>query len=141
MILSVVKKTGQPVLVGNSSIESSEAISALLKQKKIKHEVLNAKQHEREAQIVANAGALNAVTIATNMAGRGTDIVLGGKLAEGANDKQKTQWQTQHNEVIKAGGLHIVGTERNESRRVDNQLRGAVWSSGRCRFNAFLFVT
>ena len=118
------KKTGQPVLVGTSSIESSEAISALLKQKKIKHEVLNAKQHEREAQIVANAGALNAVTIATNMAGRGTDIVLGGKLAEGANDKQKTQWQTQHNEVIKAGGLHIVGTERNESRRVDNQLRG-----------------
>ena len=118
------QKTGQPVLVGTSSIENSESISDLLTQRKIKHEVLNAKQHEREAQIIANAGSIGAVTIATNMAGRGTDIVLGGKLADGASDKQKADWQVQHEAVIKAGGLHIVGTERNESRRVDNQLRG-----------------
>ncbi|KAA0452470.1 MAG: preprotein translocase subunit SecA [Candidatus Thioglobus sp.] len=118
------QKTGQPVLVGTSSIENSESISQLLKDKKVKHEVLNAKQHEREAQIIANAGSLGAVTIATNMAGRGTDIVLGGKLAEEANEAQKADWQKQHNAVLNAGGLHIVGTERNESRRVDNQLRG-----------------
>ncbi|SFV79615.1 Protein export cytoplasm protein SecA ATPase RNA helicase (TC 3.A.5.1.1) [hydrothermal vent metagenome] len=118
------KKSGQPVLVGTSSIENSEAISALLEQRKINHEVLNAKQHEREAQIIANAGSIGAVTIATNMAGRGTDIVLGGKLVEDANDKQKADWAEQHEAVIQAGGLHIVGTERNESRRVDNQLRG-----------------
>ncbi len=118
------QKIGQPVLVGTSSIENSEAISALLKRKSIKHEVLNAKQHEREAQIVANAGVLGSVTIATNMAGRGTDIVLGGKLSEDASSEQKSNWQKQHDSVIEAGGLHIVGTERNESRRVDNQLRG-----------------
>ena len=118
------QKTGQPVLVGTSSIENSEAISNLLNKKKIKHEVLNAKQHEREAQIIANAGAIGSVTIATNMAGRGTDIVLGGKLAEDATDEQKTNWDKAHEAVIKSGGLHIVGTERNESRRVDNQLRG-----------------
>ena len=118
------QKSGQPVLVGTSSIENSEAISALLEQRKINHEVLNAKQHEREAQIIANAGSIGAVTIATNMAGRGTDIVLGGKLVEDANDKQKADWAEQHEAVIQAGGLHIVGTERNESRRVDNQLRG-----------------
>ncbi|WP_428086780.1 preprotein translocase subunit SecA [Candidatus Thioglobus sp.] len=118
------QKTGQPVLVGTSSIENSEAISTLLTNKKIKHEVLNAKQHEREAIIIANAGAINAVTIATNMAGRGTDIVLGGKLAEGATKQQKQDWTIEHDKVIAAGGLHIVGTERNESRRVDNQLRG-----------------
>ena len=118
------QKTGQPVLVGTSSIENSEKISKLLTSKKIKHEVLNAKQHEREAQIVANAGSVGAVTIATNMAGRGTDIVLGGKLEGETTDKEKADWQVQHDKVIKAGGLHIVGTERNESRRVDNQLRG-----------------
>ncbi|MBA5249494.1 MAG: preprotein translocase subunit SecA [Gammaproteobacteria bacterium] len=118
------KKTGQPVLVGTSSIENSEAISALLTNKSIKHEVLNAKQHEREAQIITNAGAIGAVTIATNMAGRGTDIVLGGKLEADPSDEKKANWQVQHDAVIKAGGLHIVGTERNESRRVDNQLRG-----------------
>jgi len=118
------QKIGQPVLVGTSTIENSELISALLKENKVKHEVLNAKQHEREAIIIANAGAIGAVTIATNMAGRGTDIVLGGKLLDDATDKQKQEWQKQHEDVIKAGGLHIVGTERNESRRVDNQLRG-----------------
>ena len=118
------QQTGQPVLVGTSSIENSEAISTLLTKKKIKHEVLNAKQHEREATIIANAGAIGSVTIATNMAGRGTDIVLGGKLVENATDKQKQDWTLEHDKVISAGGLHIVGTERNESRRVDNQLRG-----------------
>ncbi len=117
------QKTGQPVLVGTSSIENSEAISDLLSNKNIKHEVLNAKQHEREAIIIANAGAIGAVTIATNMAGRGTDIVLGGKKADDANEQQQ-DWVIEHDKVIAAGGLHIVGTERNESRRVDNQLRG-----------------
>ena len=118
------QETGQPVLVGTSSIENSEAISDLLTNKKIKHEVLNAKQHEREAIIIANAGSVGAVTIATNMAGRGTDIVLGGKLTDDATDQQKQDWSVEHAKVISAGGLHIVGTERNESRRVDNQLRG-----------------
>ncbi len=118
------QKTGQPVLVGTSSIENSESISELLSNKKIKHEVLNAKQHEREAIIIANAGSIGAVTIATNMAGRGTDIVLGGKLIEDATEQQKQDWHAEHDKVIAAGGLHIVGTERNESRRVDNQLRG-----------------
>ena len=118
------QETGQPVLVGTSSIENSEAISDLLTNKKIKHEVLNAKQHEREAIIIANAGSVGAVTIATNMAGRGTDIVLGGKLTDDATEQQKQDWKVEHDKVISAGGLHIVGTERNESRRVDNQLRG-----------------
>ena len=118
------QKKQQPVLIGTSSIESSEKVSALLKSNKIKHEVLNAKQHQREAEIIANAGVPGAVTIATNMAGRGTDIVLGGKLPEDITDKEKTAWKEKHEAVIKAGGLHIVGTERNESRRVDNQLRG-----------------
>jgi preprotein translocase subunit SecA len=118
------KQTGQPVLVGTSSIENSELISSLLNKKKIKHEVLNAKQHEREASIIANAGSIGAVTIATNMAGRGTDIVLGGRMAETPSEAQKIEWKEQHEAVIEVGGLHIVGTERNESRRVDNQLRG-----------------
>ena len=118
------QKKQQPVLIGTSSIESSEKVSALLKSNKIKHEVLNAKQHQREAEIIANAGVPGAVTIATNMAGRGTDIVLGGKPPEDITDKEKTAWKEKHEAVIKAGGLHIVGTERNESRRVDNQLRG-----------------
>ena len=118
------QKIQQPVLVGTSSIESSEGISSLLKKNDIKHEVLNAKQHQREAEIIANAGAPGSVTIATNMAGRGTDIVLGGRLPEGASDAEKQAWKKKHEAVISAGGLHIVGTERNESRRVDNQLRG-----------------
>jgi preprotein translocase subunit SecA len=111
-------------LIGTSSIDSSEKVSALLKRNKIKHEVLNAKQHQREAEIIANAGAPGAVTIATNMAGRGTDIVLGGKPLEDITEKEKAVWKEKHDAVIKAGGLHIIGTERNESRRVDNQLRG-----------------
>jgi len=127
----------QPVLVGTTSIETSEYLAGLLKEKGIAHEVLNAKQHEREAQIIENAGMPGAVTIATNMAGRGTDIVLGGNLeaelaaleAEGevsdAKREEVTQaWQARHDHVLNAGGLHIVGTERHESRRIDNQLRG-----------------
>ena len=124
------QKSGQPVLVGTSSIENSELISGLLKKKKIKHEVLNAKQHEREASIIANAGSTGAVTIATNMAGRGTDIVLGGRAPENPTEVQKGEWNKQHENVINAGGLHIVGTERNESRRVDNQLRGRAGRQG-----------
>ena len=120
----------QPVLVGTSSIESSESVSAILQKNNIKHEVLNAKQHEREAEIVANAGAPGAVTISTNMAGRGTDIVLGGRPLDGASEAETQSWKEMHDAVIKAGGLHIIGTERNESRRVDNQLRGRAGRQG-----------
>jgi len=132
---------GQPVLVGTTSIENSELISQLLTQAKLEHQVLNAKQHEREATIVAEAGRPGMITIATNMAGRGTDIVLGGNsegeihaIRNDANlsdaDKEskiaqlKAEWQQRHDAVLAAGGLHIIGTERHESRRVDNQLRG-----------------
>jgi preprotein translocase subunit SecA len=113
-------KRNQPVLIGTSSIETSEVLSKLLTQHKIKHNVLNAKQHQREAEIVAMAGSPRSVTIATNMAGRGTDIVLGGKQS----DENSSNWQELHDTVLASGGLHIIGTERNESRRVDNQLRG-----------------
>ena len=126
--------TGQPVLVGTTSIETSELIAEQLKAAGIPHEVLNAKQHEREAQIVAQAGRPAAVTIATNMAGRGTDIVLGGsfeselhaagEIDEVAKARMKAEWQERHDAVKAAGGLHIIGTERHESRRIDNQLRG-----------------
>jgi preprotein translocase subunit SecA len=126
---------GQPVLVGTTSIETSELLAGKLKKRKIRHEVLNAKQHEREAAIVANAGRPGAVTIATNMAGRGTDIVLGGSLAaeldtlgedadETKTEEVKQAWQIRHEQVVESGGLHIIGTERHESRRIDNQLRG-----------------
>ena len=126
---------GQPALVGTTSIETSELISNVLNKNKIPHEVLNAKQHEREANIIAQAGRPGAVTIATNMAGRGTDIVLGGNLQEelaehgdeiSDEERQriKDEWQKRHDAVIEAGGLHIIGTERHESRRIDNQLRG-----------------
>ncbi|HEY1069254.1 MAG TPA: preprotein translocase subunit SecA, partial [Thermomonas sp.] len=126
---------GQPVLVGTTSIEVSELLSENLREAGIPHEVLNAKQHEREAHIVANAGAPGAVTIATNMAGRGTDIVLGGSLEaelaalgedapQAEKDRVKAEWQVRHDAVKAAGGLHIIGTERHESRRIDNQLRG-----------------
>ncbi|MEA9706879.1 preprotein translocase subunit SecA [Xanthomonas campestris pv. raphani] len=134
-------KRGQPVLVGTTSIETSEMLSEHLRKAGVKHEVLNAKQHEREATIVANAGQPGAVTIATNMAGRGTDIVLGGSLeaeyhalgedaTEEARFKIKTDWQRRHDAVKAAGGLHIIGTERHESRRIDNQLRGRAGRQG-----------
>ena len=122
--VTACQKMQQPVLVGTSSIESSESVSLLLKKDNIRHEVLNAKRHQREAEIIANAGAPGSVTIATNMAGRGTDIVLGGRLPEETSDSEKLAWKKKHEAVISAGGLHIIGTERNESRRVDNQLRG-----------------
>ena len=128
---------GAPVLVGTASVETSELLSAMLKKAKIKHSVLNAKQHELEASIIVNAGRPGAVTIATNMAGRGTDIVLGGNLdaelkelkqkkgtTESKIDALKQDWTERHAKVIEAGGLHIVATERHESRRIDNQLRG-----------------
>lgn len=132
---------GQPVLVGTSSIENNELLSAMLTKEKLSHQVLNAKHHEREADIIAQAGQSKMVTIATNMAGRGTDIVLGGNLERIINNiktdnalddvtkaekiKEARQiWQTKHDEVVKLGGLHIIGTERHESRRIDNQLRG-----------------
>src|SRR5688572_8106897 len=126
---------GQPALVGTTSIETSEFLSGLLTQEKIDHQVLNAKQHEREAMIVAQAGRPGTVTIATNMAGRGTDIVLGGNLEselhhlepaadDATRQSVREEWQKRHDQVIAAGGLHIVGTERHESRRIDNQLRG-----------------
>ena len=122
----------QPVLVGTTSIETSELLSSLLQKQKIEHEVLNAKQHSREAIVVQQAGRPGAITIATNMAGRGTDIVLGGNLAaeleavgeNGDKDAVEEDWASRHKAVIDAGGLHIVGTERHESRRIDNQLRG-----------------
>ena len=128
------QQRGQPVLVGTASVDTSEYLSNLLKKANIKHEVLNAKQHEREAYIVAQAGQPGAITIATNMAGRGTDIVLGGNLQVEIDNLEKPdeetirkhteEWKKRHAVVIAAGGLHIVGTERHESRRVDNQLRG-----------------
>lgn len=125
---------GQPVLVGTTSIENSEHLSELLKGQKILHQILNAKQHEREAHIIAQAGRPGTVTIATNMAGRGTDIVLGGNLeAEleqidpadtAAIEEARDEWIARHNAVVEAGGLHVIGSERHESRRIDNQLRG-----------------
>ena len=128
----------QPVLVGTASIESSELVAEILKQKKIPHQVLNAKHHQQEAEIIAEAGRPGKVTIATNMAGRGTDIVLGGnleiELARLEDPDQietvKAEWKTRHEQVIASGGLHVLGTERNESRRVDNQLRGRCGRQG-----------
>ena len=131
----------QPVLVGTASIEASEVLSELLNKASIKHQVLNAKFHEKEAQIIAEAGRPGVVTIATNMAGRGTDIVLGGslasdlaKLSETATDAErqvlKDEWQHRHDAVLQAGGLRIIGSERHESRRIDNQLRGRAGRQG-----------
>jgi preprotein translocase subunit SecA len=132
---------GRPVLVGTASIETSELVSDKLKALRIPHEVLNAKQHEREAHIIANAGRPGAVTIATNMAGRGTDIMLGGSVEEelrmlGENppseavEKIRAMWKKRHETVVNSGGLHIIGTERHESRRIDNQLRGRAGRQG-----------
>jgi preprotein translocase subunit SecA len=127
-------KRGQPVLVGTTSIENSETIATLLSKEKIPHQVLNAKHHEQEAHIVAQAGKPGAVTIATNMAGRGTDIVLGGSVDEdlvgidpsdeAAIARVKAEWKARHQQVVESGGLHVIGSERHESRRIDNQLRG-----------------
>jgi preprotein translocase subunit SecA len=139
--IKAAHERGQPVLVGTTSIENSEIISKLLKKEKLPHEVLNAKQHAREAHIIAQAGRPGAITIATNMAGRGTDIVLGGnpeleieaimadqRLSPAEKEQKvaalKEEWQKNHEKVLNAGGLHVIGTERHESRRVDNQLRG-----------------
>ena len=126
------RERGQPVLVGTTSIDTSELLASLLQERKIEHEVLNAKQHEREAIVVQQAGRPGAITIATNMAGRGTDIVLGGNLeaeieaaGEGGSEAEiRAAWQLRHDAVLESGGLHIIGTERHESRRIDNQLRG-----------------
>ncbi len=133
-------KLGRPVLVGTASIETSELLSSILQQHKIKHQVLNAKFHDQEAQIIAEAGRPGTVTIATNMAGRGTDIVLGGSkdadiraISEPTHEQIeqiKKDWQIRHDAVVKAGGLHIIGTERHESRRIDNQLRGRAGRQG-----------
>ena len=132
---------GRPVLVGTISIENSEKLSRMLDKEHIPHQVLNAKYHEKEAQIVAQAGRPRTVTIATNMAGRGTDIILGGNLkaeldalGEDASEQDiarvKAEWQASHDAVINAGGLHIIGSERHESRRIDNQLRGRAGRQG-----------
>jgi len=126
-------KKGQPVLVGTTSIEKNEIISEYLKRRKIPHNVLNAKNHEREASIISEAGEVGAVTVATNMAGRGVDIVLGGArpttdkqslASQGPGKKDLKRWEEKHEKVVEAGGLHVIGTERHESRRIDNQLRG-----------------
>ncbi len=138
--LKTVRDKGQPILVGTASIDMSEKLSHHLRKAKIPHEVLNAKQHEREAKIIAEAGRPGAVTIATNMAGRGTDIVLGGnveieiaELEDPSDEKiaeHKKTWQERHDTVLQAGGLYVLGTERHESRRIDNQLRGRAGRQG-----------
>ncbi|MBZ0334464.1 preprotein translocase subunit SecA [Marinobacter sp. AL4B] len=135
-----VTAEGRPILVGTASIEASELLSMLLKKARIDHKILNAKQHESEAQIIAQAGRPGAVTIATNMAGRGTDIVLGGNwefeaagMSEASEEeigRLKAEWTERHNQVLESGGLHIIGTERHESRRIDNQLRGRAGRQG-----------
>ena len=145
--ITEISASGAPVLVGTASVVTSELLSDFLNKKKIKHEVLNAKFHEREAQIIAQAGRPGVVTIATNMAGRGTDIVLGGKWEaeiaelEAPDEAQikaiKAAWQERHDQVIAAGGLHIIGTERHESRRIDNQLRGRSGRQGDPGYSRF----
>ena len=127
-----IHEKSAPILVGTASIESSEKLSNRLKREGIRHQVLNAKFHEKEAIIIAEAGRPGAITIATNMAGRGTDIVLGGKQEDNTKD-----WEDKHNQVIKAGGLHVIGTERHESRRIDNQLRGRSGRQGDPGFSKF----
>jgi preprotein translocase subunit SecA len=142
-----IKASRAPVLVGTASIESSELLSQLLHKKGIKHHVLNAKFHEQEAEIIAQAGRPESVTIATNMAGRGTDIILGGsweaevaELGEASSaqvDAIKDEWKKRHQLVLDAGGLHVIGTERHESRRIDNQLRGRAGRQGDPGFSRF----
>ncbi|MFH1662722.1 MAG: preprotein translocase subunit SecA, partial [Chloroflexota bacterium] len=122
-----VNKEGRPVLIGTVSIDKSEQLSHMLKMRGIKHHILNAKEHTKEANIIAQAGEPGAVTVATNMAGRGVDIVLGGREPENGDN---SEWQQKHNKVIELGGLHVIGTERHESRRIDNQLRGRAGRQG-----------
>jgi len=120
-----IHKKGQPILVGTTSIDKNELISELLKRRGIKHEILNAKNHEQEARIISRAGEKGAVTVATNMAGRGVDIILGGETPNTKEGSVELKtWQKEHDEVVKFGGLYVIGTERHESRRIDNQLRG-----------------
>ncbi len=123
-------KQERPVLIGTTSIEKSEELSNLLKRKGIPHEILNAKQHEKEAHIIAQAGQPGATTVATNMAGRGVDIVLGGKEPTNGDEREWREWQEKHNKVVELDGLHIIGTERHEARRIDNQLRGRAGRQG-----------
>ena len=130
--IELLRKKEAPILVGTASVESSELVSELLKKKNIVHQVLNAKQHEKEAEVIANAGRPGVVTIATNMAGRGTDIVLGGM-----NSDDDLEWEQRHQKVLDAGGLHILGTERHESRRIDNQLRGRSGRQGDPGYSKF----
>ena len=127
-----INKKSAPILVGTASIESSEELSNRLKKEGIRHQVLNAKYHEKEAMIIAEAGRPGAITIATNMAGRGTDIVLGGKREDNDSD-----WEEKHKQVLDAGGLHVIGTERHESRRIDNQLRGRSGRQGDPGYSKF----
>ncbi|NLE09514.1 MAG: preprotein translocase subunit SecA [Dehalococcoidales bacterium] len=131
--IAEINKTGQPILIGTVSIEKSEMLSDLLKKKGIKHQVLNAKKHLEEAMIVAQAGRLSAVTVATNMAGRGVDIVLGGII----ENRDEKEWQQEHDKVLELGGLYIIGTERHEARRIDNQLRGRAGRQGDPGFSRF----
>jgi preprotein translocase subunit SecA len=131
--IETIRKNSAPVLVGTVSVESSEEVSKYLNNKHIPHQILNAKHHEKEAQIIANAGKPGMVTIATNMAGRGTDIVLGGKKEEQSSE----EWEKNNQTVISAGGLHILGTERHESRRIDNQLRGRSGRQGDPGYSRF----
>ncbi len=131
--VAAVYKTGRPVLIGTTSIEKNELLSRMLQQRGVQHNVLNAKNHEHEAQIIASAGRLNAVTVATNMAGRGVDIILGGDPDANIKTKEKNLkkgWDDEHQKVIELGGLYIIGTERHESRRIDNQLRGRAGRQG-----------
>ena len=123
----------QPILIGTTSVENSELISKMLKNKNINHSILNAKHHEKEAEIIANAGKPGMVTIATNMAGRGTDIVLGGKK----EDQNGEEWKDNNEKVLLSGGLHSLGTERHESRRIDNQLRGRSGRQGDPGYSRF----
>jgi preprotein translocase subunit SecA len=145
--IKTFREKGAPVLVGTASIETSEVLSLFLKKEKIPHSVLNAKYHEQEAEIIAQAGRPGVVTIATNMAGRGTDIVLGGRwqtevdALDNPDPEQiasiKSEWQKRHDQVLESGGLHIIGTERHESRRIDNQLRGRAGRQGDAGYSRF----
>ena len=131
--IEILRKKSAPILVGTVSVDSSEQVSKLLKEKNISHQILNAKQHEKEAEVIANAGKPGMVTIATNMAGRGTDIVLGGKK----DDQTEQEWKNNNKIVLESGGLHILGTERHESRRIDNQLRGRSGRQGDPGYSRF----